>query len=121
MATNTEKAVEKAMRSASDNAHARTEGAARLAHDLIDRVARRAELAEEGIRKTASDAEKKMRHSLRRAREKSIDAQGSMGEFVRNHPIAAVGIAVGVGMLLSSMARRGGKKVVERIDYPEIH
>jgi len=121
MASNTEKAVEKAMKSASENVHARTDVAARLAHDLIDRVARRAELAEEGIRKTANDAERKMRHSLRRAREKSLDAQSSVGEFVRTHPLAAVGIAVGVGMLLSSMARRSSKRIVERIDYPEIH
>ena len=121
MATNTERAVEKAMKSASENVHARTDVAARLAHDLIDRVARRAEQAEEGIRKTANDAERKMRHSLRRARERSIDAQSSMGEFVRTHPLATVGIAIGVGMLLSSLARRGSRKVVERIDYPEIH
>ena len=104
MATHTEKAVERAMKSASENAHARTDVATKLAHDLIDKVARRAEQAEEGIRRTASYAEKRMRHSMRLAREKSLDAHGSTREFIRNHPFASIGIAVGLGMMLSSMA-----------------
>lgn len=120
MATNTEKVVEKAVKSATNNVHAGTEVAARMAHDLIDRVARRAELAEESIRRTADTAEKKMRRTVQAARERSISARGSMGEFVRNHPIAAIGIALGAGLLLSSMRRRNSRRI-EHVDYPEIH
>jgi len=120
MTSNTEKAVEKVMKSASANAHAGTDMASKVAHDLIDRVARRAELAEESMRRTAVNAEKKMRQTMRMARERGVSARGSVGEFVRQHPFAAIGIALGAGALLSSMRRRGDRRI-EREDYTEIH
>jgi ElaB/YqjD/DUF883 family membrane-anchored ribosome-binding protein len=102
-----------------DSAHASTDMAAKAAHDAIDRVARRAEQAEQRIRKTADSAEVKLRQSLQSAREKGLTVKGSVGQFVHDHPIACVGIAFGVGLLLSSLAKRSAR--TDSVGTQEFH
>jgi ElaB/YqjD/DUF883 family membrane-anchored ribosome-binding protein len=40
------------------------------------------------------------------AREQAIDARRDIEDRIRRHPLAAVGIALGAGLLLSSLGRR---------------
>lgn len=93
------------------NSHAATEAAARKAHEFVDRVAKLAEESEEQIRKITQNAEFTLKESLDTARSKGLVAKESVGDLVQRHPWAAVGIAFGVGVLLSTLARRGGDKV----------
>jgi ElaB/YqjD/DUF883 family membrane-anchored ribosome-binding protein len=93
------------------SSHAATEAAARIAHDFVDRVAKLAEESEDRIRKATVNAERTLKESLDTARTKSLAAKESVGDLVQRHPWAAVGIAFGVGVLLSTLARRGGDKV----------
>ena len=96
---------------AAANSHAATEAAARIAHDFVDRVAKLAEESEERIRKATANAEHTLKDSLDIARTKSLAAKESVGDLVQRHPWAAVGIAFGIGVLLSTLTRRGGDKV----------
>jgi ElaB/YqjD/DUF883 family membrane-anchored ribosome-binding protein len=93
------------------NLHAGTEAAARVAHEFVDRVAKLAAESEERIRSATVNAEHTLKETLDTARNKSLAAKESVGDLVQRHPWAAVGIAFGIGVLLSTLARRGGDKV----------
>lgn len=78
-----------------ETAHATTERLSRAAHERIDRVARQGERAEEYIRDAG-----------RRAGERTREVSDTMVDYVREHPLAAVGTALAVGMMLASLLRR---------------
>lgn len=86
--------------------HARTQAAAQAAHKLVDRVAKSAEVSEEKLRDGAVQAQRKVRTSLQDARERSLIAKDSVTDFMRRHPVAAVGIAFGIGALLAARSSR---------------
>jgi ElaB/YqjD/DUF883 family membrane-anchored ribosome-binding protein len=90
------------------NTHAGTDAAARVAHEFVDRVAKLAAESEQRIRNASVNAEHSLKETLDTARTKSLAAKESVGDLVQRHPWAAVGIAFGVGVLLSTLARRGG-------------
>lgn len=85
--------------------HTSTDAAARMAHEFIDRVARVAQQSEERIRNAGERAETSLKHSLDTARDKSAAARTSAGDFVQQHPFAALGLAFGVGVLVSYLTR----------------
>ncbi len=96
-----------------DSLHSGTDAAARLAHEAIDKVAKRAELAEERIRNSADDAERRIRKSLQSARSKGVELKGEAGQLIYKHPLASIGIAVGVGLLISLLVKRNRPTAVE--------
>ncbi|HEY3698672.1 MAG TPA: DUF883 C-terminal domain-containing protein [Spongiibacteraceae bacterium] len=101
---------------ADSNVHAGTEAAARVAHDFVDRVAKIAGQSEEHLRKVSADAEASVKQSLDTARNKSEVVKTTVGDFVQQHPLAAIGIAFGVGVLLSYVTRGTRTVRVERDD-----
>ncbi len=107
------------------NPQAGTETAARIAHEFVDRVAKIAGQSEEKLRKVSASAEGSVKHSLETARDKLQDTRKNLntkgGEvktsvtgFVQEHPLAALGIAFGTGVLLSYLTR--GSRRVEHDD-----
>jgi ElaB/YqjD/DUF883 family membrane-anchored ribosome-binding protein len=101
---------------ATNNPQAGTEAAARMAHDFVDRVAKIAGQSEEKLRKVSASAEDSVKHSLETARDKlevtrqNLNTKGtevktSVTGFVQEHPLAALGIAFGTGVLLSYLTR----------------
>jgi len=86
-------------------AHSGTDTAARLAHDFIDKVADVAQQSESKIRDASIHAEESLKQSLDTARNKTAEVKTSVGDFVQQHPFAALGIAFGVGVLLSYVAK----------------
>jgi ElaB/YqjD/DUF883 family membrane-anchored ribosome-binding protein len=107
------------------NPQAGTETAARIAHDFVDRVAKIAGQSEEKLRKVSTKAEDSVKQSLETARgkldvartnlnTKSGEVKTSVTGFVQEHPLAAIGIAFGTGVLLSYLTR--GSRRVERDD-----
>ncbi|MDB6061186.1 MAG: hypothetical protein JWM78_1289 [Verrucomicrobiaceae bacterium] len=97
--------------------HSTTDAAAKIAHELIDRVARVARESEERIRQTASSAESSLQQTLSTARIKSSAAGDSVTDFVRQHPLAALSIAFGSGVLLSYLTRSNGR--ADRNDHAD--
>jgi ElaB/YqjD/DUF883 family membrane-anchored ribosome-binding protein len=89
-----------------ENIHERTDAAARAVHDMVDRVAKRAEVSEEKLRESAGLAQQQLQKSMRKARVKGIDAKNSATDFMRRHPIACVGLAFGIGALLATRSKR---------------
>lgn len=85
--------------------HAGTEAAASAAHDLIDRAAKYLEGPEERVRQAALEAQRALKTSVTTAQAKSVQARGATENFVRQHPIAALGLAIGIGALLASRMR----------------
>lgn len=93
--------------------HSGTDAAARIAHNFIDKIAKIAEQSEQRIRNASEDAEKSLKQSLDTARNKSAVVKDSVGDFVQQHPMAALGIAFGVGVLLSYLTQSGGRAARE--------
>lgn len=105
------------------NPHAGTEAAARVAHELVDRVAKIAGQSEEKLRKAGTGAEASVKQSLDVAREKfevarhkGDEVKTSVTGFIQQHPFAALGIAFGTGVLLSYLTRSSQGSRVERDD-----
>lgn len=100
---NTEKSNGEA--AAHATAQSTTDAAAKMAHEFVDRVARVARESEERIRKTASTAESSLEQTLASARGKATETGDSVTDFMRQHPMASLGIAFGTGVLLSYLLR----------------
>jgi len=79
-----------------------TEKAAAAAHDTVDRVAER---AERSVREGVDAAEERMRESAERMQAQGADALARFRDFVDEHPVAALGIAFGAGVIVSSWLR----------------
>lgn len=86
-------------------AHNTTDAAAQMAHEFVDRVAEVARDSEERIRQSASKAESSLQQTLQTARVKASSTGDSLTDFVQQHPMAALGIAFGAGVLLSYITR----------------
>lgn len=93
--------------------HARTEAAAQAAHDLVDRMARTAEVSEEKLRASADRAQTAVQNSLLNARTRGVEARDSVSGFVRRHPVASIGIAFGIGALLAVRSARNSRQALE--------
>lgn len=108
--------------SVKETIHARTQAAAQAAHNLVDRVAKRAEVSEEKLRDSALQAQQRMRTSLQDARERGLIAKDSATGFLRRHPVAAVGLAFGIGALLAARSSsRRAARALESADSDNLH
>lgn len=92
--------------------HAGTDAAAQATHQLVDKMAGRAEVSEQQLRAAAGSAQQKLQSSWRTARAKTVVAKSSVDGFMRRHPFASIGIAVGVGVLLAARAKRRAANAV---------
>jgi ElaB/YqjD/DUF883 family membrane-anchored ribosome-binding protein len=79
---------------------------ARGAHDTVDRLAAKAAPAVERWRTGASSATETLQQRAYRAKELGGEWTESLRGTVREHPLASLGIAAAVGMLLSRLTRR---------------
>ena len=72
-----------------------TERVAGAAHHAVDAAAERSARAENRIRETGH-----------RAAERSQEMRDTVGDYVNQHPVASLGIAVAAGFILGSLIRR---------------
>jgi ElaB/YqjD/DUF883 family membrane-anchored ribosome-binding protein len=75
-------------------------------HELLDRVAEHAAPAEERIRETLSHADDRVREGAHNARQSSEDVVRVVGNYVRDNPLTAIGLAFVAGTVVSSLTRR---------------
>lgn len=94
--------------------HAGTDAAAHLAHDFIDAAAKHLKQPEEKLRETARNAEQTLKSSLSAARTRGKSAGYRTRSIVQQHPLAAVGLALGLGVIIALLAGRR-----ESIEKPE--
>lgn len=103
---------------ASANGHAGTDAAIQLAHNLIDRAAKHLEVSEEKLRQTARSAEETLKTSLKTAKSKGVQATTSTRSMLQDYPFAAIGIALGVGLVIALIAG-GGRDTAEVTEAAE--
>lgn len=97
----------KADKTVNDNvAGSESEQVAKMIHEAIDRFAARAAEAEQRIKEAAADAQTKVAATKRTAKLKSEQAVTAAESYVDQHPWAALGIAFGAGIIISSLLRR---------------
>ena len=85
---------------------AQTDRAAEAAHDAIDRIASAAADAETRIRKAADDAQKQARRRGSAARAQGEQLGESVRGYIDEHPLTALGLAFGAGIIAASLLRR---------------
>ncbi|WP_018864812.1 DUF883 family protein [Thioalkalivibrio sp. ARh3] len=89
-----------------ENAASTTERVAAQAHEAVDRAAEHAAPAEEHIRERLSHADEEVRERAEKARQSSEDVLRVVGNYVRDNPLTAIGLAFVAGTLFSALTRR---------------
>lgn len=77
-----------------------------VAHDLVDRLAGKAAEAEAKIRGASHQASDEMRVRAGEMQQQTRALTGTVEQYLQEHPVKALGIAFGAGLLLSTMLRR---------------
>lgn len=75
-------------------------------HDAVDKAAGSLGPAEEKIRREAQAAGERLREGREQAHARADDMVGTVCTYVRDNPLAALGIAFVAGSLVSSLTRR---------------
>ncbi|MGB5451307.1 MAG: hypothetical protein WBN00_04385 [Sedimenticolaceae bacterium] len=88
------------------NQASETERVAKMIHEAIDRLAVHAAEAEQRIKDAAADAQSKVHATKQNAKAKGSEAVTVTENYVDQHPWAALGIAFGAGIIISSLLRR---------------
>lgn len=83
-----------------------TERMVEILHEALDRFGAQAGSAERRLRESAGEVREGVRSTGRRARARGNEAANAVEDYVDDHPWAAVGIAFGAGIILSSLLRR---------------
>jgi ElaB/YqjD/DUF883 family membrane-anchored ribosome-binding protein len=86
--------------------HQTTQRISQMAHDAVDRITAQVESAEERLRAATGNAETKLAQSRDRMRLESEKLTDNLSTYVQKHPLAAVGIAFGAGVLVAALLRR---------------
>jgi ElaB/YqjD/DUF883 family membrane-anchored ribosome-binding protein len=80
-------------------------GAAK-AHESVDRGAEHARSAMGAAKDYYSEADRKLRERAEEGRRKGQDFLENVEDYVRDHPLTAIGLAFAVGTLLPMLRRR---------------
>jgi ElaB/YqjD/DUF883 family membrane-anchored ribosome-binding protein len=76
------------------------------AHQTIDKLAERAGPRVEQLEHSVQDANHVLQQRAERARDVGDEWLESMRTSVREHPVAAIGVALAVGVLVARMSQR---------------
>ncbi len=85
--------------------HRTTEQVALKAHEAVDRIAAQVERAEERIRAATGRAEEKLKVSRDKVEQRAGEVGDEVTSYVQQHPLAAIGIAFGAGLLVAALLR----------------
>lgn len=90
----------------SEELHHTTQRISQLAHDAVDRIAAQVESAEVRLRTATGNAETRLAESRDKVREQSERLGDNISSYVQEHPLAAIGIAFGAGVVVAALLRR---------------
>jgi|SRR5581483_8513625 len=105
----TEQKSHAAVNRAEDAVHSTAERAARAAHEAVETIGEYGERAHEQMQETSE----RLLETGRVARERSRELMDQVTDYVTEHPMTAIGIAVAVGFVLGALARRGTSSPAE--------
>lgn len=75
-------------------------------NQAADRAAERAQSAIHSAQETAGTAANRAQEGVEYAREHSEDMLSTLSDYVQDHPMTSLGIALALGTVLSALARR---------------
>lgn len=102
----TERKAHTAVDRAQDAAQTSTERAARAAHEAAESLGEYGTRAREQLRETGEN----LRQTTRAASERSRELMDQVSNYISEHPMTAIGIAVAVGFALGAMVGRGNSE-----------
>lgn len=88
-----------------EQAHTTVNEAERALHSATQRLAQAAHEAVDTLSAYVGRAEERLRESGTMASERSREIADQVKQYVEDHPLAAIGIAAGVGFALGMMLR----------------
>lgn len=94
------------IRKQAESGHETIDQVAGKLHGVVDKAAEGLASTEDRIRKEAADAAEKIREGKQYARSHGEELLGSVITYVRDNPLAALGIAFVVGSFISALNRR---------------
>lgn len=98
---------------ATEQAHSAVSSAEEVALSATERLAQTAHQTVDALSEYGARAEEHLRETTRIAGEQSRELIDQIDAYINEHPMAAIGIAVGVGFLLGALARRGIQTTAE--------
>lgn len=90
-----------------EQAHTAVDNAERALQSATERLARAAHQAVDTLSAYGGRAEERLRASSQTAGERSREVMDQVRQYVLDHPLAAIGIAAGVGFVFGAMMRSG--------------
>lgn len=79
---------------------------AQKAHEVVDKVAAQADMAEQRLREACTDAGSKLQMSGDDLKARYGDVNTRVSSYIHEHPLTALGVAFGAGVLLAALMRR---------------
>jgi ElaB/YqjD/DUF883 family membrane-anchored ribosome-binding protein len=76
------------------------------AEEMLERLSRRAAEAEAQIRRSAQAVERQAEAAGREARGEGEEMAGAVTGYLKQHPLTAVGLAFGAGIVAAALLRR---------------
>lgn len=92
---------------AMEQAHSAVSRAEQASQSATERLAQTAHQTVDTLSEYGTRAEEQLRETTRAAGEQTRELIDQINTYITEHPMAAIGIAVGVGFLLGALARRG--------------
>lgn len=76
------------------------------AEEILDRLSRHAAEAESQIQRTSEQIERHAKAAGREARSEGEAMAGAVSAYLKDHPLVAVGLAFGAGVVAAALLRR---------------
>lgn len=90
-----------------EQAHTAVDNAEQALQSATERLARAAHQAVDSLSDYSGRAEERLRSTTQVAGERSREVLDQVRQYVLDHPIAAIGIAAGVGFVFGMLMRSG--------------
>lgn len=91
-----------------EQAHTAVDNAEQALQSATERLARAAHQAVDSLSEYSGRAEERLRTTTQVAGERSREIVDQVRQYVLDHPVAAIGIAAGVGFVLGMLMRPSG-------------
>lgn len=91
-----------------EQAHTAVDNAEQALQSATERLARAAHQAVDTLSEYGGRAEDRLRSTTQVAGDRSREIMDQVREYVLEHPVAAIGIAAGVGFVLGMLVRPSG-------------
>ena len=96
-----------------EQAHSAVDSAEKALQSATERLAQAAHQAVDKLNSYGNQAEERLRDGTQVASDRSREMVEQVRDYVLEHPLAAIGIAAGVGFVFGVLMRPGGSSAAE--------